>query len=599
MRKWGLLISLMLWVVSGVWSQEPHETGYILFVSNREANEDIYITDATRSITYNLTENSARTWHPSWSADGLRIAYNSDQEGNEEIYVMQANGLDQRNVTNNPSRDLSPDWSPVRDEIVFLSDRDGGFDLYRLNLEDEAVTRLTDDGAIKSDPAWSPDGNLIAFWQQMGDALALVLLDVASGELTTLVDTGQNFWPAWSPDGERIAYFSNSSGTEDIYIIELDSGVITNLTQSASNDSRPDWSADGSQIVFMSDRDGNQNLYIMNADGSDPVRLTEASPDDTSPVWQPLNVEVDFAANPLLGLGALQVQGGEIDPEDQEVLGSGVRRLFAPEEAYFQDAIRIRFEIELDDMVVAEDATPAPTPDIPLRDEAALQVYRYMGAEITGLDLEHFDMYPNPSGYLLQLREDEVNYWEWILRPTGQGAIGTRYLAVRVYLPAIQDDGTIIQEEVALLPFDMEILPVEPEEPSDYTQDTVQQEPTQGFSIFYSGGDLMAISFSQETDVSDMTIATDRIEIPILWDFPDFEMLNNLAPPNTCVYYEREGIDPPTLPRACRGNQVFSLPLIPGDVFWFDTNADIRQEVIIRKAGEVFICSAAFDRCDF
>ncbi len=57
-----------------------------------------------------LTNNPAREANPSWSPDGSKIVFWSDRDGNNEIYVMNANGTEQRRLTDHPALDVAPDW---------------------------------------------------------------------------------------------------------------------------------------------------------------------------------------------------------------------------------------------------------------------------------------------------------------------------------------------------------------------------------------------------------------------------------------------------------------------------------------------------------
>ena len=61
-----------------------------------------------------MTTNSTDDYEPAWSRDGSKIVFVSERDGNEEIYVMNPNGTAQTRLTNNPAVDDDADWSPLK-----------------------------------------------------------------------------------------------------------------------------------------------------------------------------------------------------------------------------------------------------------------------------------------------------------------------------------------------------------------------------------------------------------------------------------------------------------------------------------------------------
>jgi Tol biopolymer transport system component len=58
-----------------------------------------------------LTINSASDYEPAWSPGGQKIVFTSDRDGNQEIYVMNADGSEQTNLTNNSANENYASWS--------------------------------------------------------------------------------------------------------------------------------------------------------------------------------------------------------------------------------------------------------------------------------------------------------------------------------------------------------------------------------------------------------------------------------------------------------------------------------------------------------
>jgi hypothetical protein len=84
--------------------------GHIVFVSDRDGNDEIYVMKADGTGQARLTNNPARDWEPAWSPDGSKLAFASDRAGNLEVDVLDAKGV--INLTNNPAADGDPDWGP-------------------------------------------------------------------------------------------------------------------------------------------------------------------------------------------------------------------------------------------------------------------------------------------------------------------------------------------------------------------------------------------------------------------------------------------------------------------------------------------------------
>ena len=57
-----------------------------------------------------LTNNSAEDKWPEWSPDGSKIIFVSNRDGNNEIYTMNPDGTDQKRLTNTVAKDYCPDW---------------------------------------------------------------------------------------------------------------------------------------------------------------------------------------------------------------------------------------------------------------------------------------------------------------------------------------------------------------------------------------------------------------------------------------------------------------------------------------------------------
>lgn len=236
-----------------------------------------------------LTTGADRNTSPSWSPDGKRILFVSNREGNEDIWIMEATGKNSSNLTAHPADDRTPAWSPQGDAIAFASYRDGNWEIYLMGTDGSRPRRLTDHEAADLAPTWSPDGRWLAFASHRDGNWELYIMDSEGAQLRRLTDNeATDFAPAWSPRGDLIAFESYRDGDMEIYVISPDGSYLANLTnEPVANDHRPAWSPDGTMLLYHSNRDGGWDIFRMNADGSGKLNLTQSETLEQEPAWQP------------------------------------------------------------------------------------------------------------------------------------------------------------------------------------------------------------------------------------------------------------------------------------------------------------------------
>jgi len=67
-----------------------------------------------------LTTNSSKVFVVDLSPEGTKILFETDRDGNDEIYIMDIEGENQKNITNNASKDGHPTFSPDGSQVVFI-----------------------------------------------------------------------------------------------------------------------------------------------------------------------------------------------------------------------------------------------------------------------------------------------------------------------------------------------------------------------------------------------------------------------------------------------------------------------------------------------
>ncbi len=251
-----------------------------------------------------------------------QIAFGSTRDGNPEIYVMDADGNNQIRLTNHPETDLAPSWSSDGVRIAFSSNRNGGnYQIYVMDSNGKNIRRLTD-GDDDWSPAWSPDGKRIAFHSKRDEERAKIFVVAPDGSnLRRLAGDipSSDIEAAWSPDSQRIAFASyRGDRSAEIYVMDADGANHQRLTHDEATDREPAWSvvdADGSKKLWrfkvreldVSDIPGRNDtaIHLMTADGVHLKRLGKEG--DYSPDWfDPAALAVFPASNQLTIWGKLK-----------------------------------------------------------------------------------------------------------------------------------------------------------------------------------------------------------------------------------------------------------------------------------------------------
>ena len=266
-------------------SPPPCTTCKIVFVSDRDGNNEIYTSNTDGSNITRLTNNPGNDDDPVWSPDGTRIAFTSDRYGSSEIYIMSADGSNvvQRTFSGGCQ---DPTWSPDGTKIAF-SDFNftypyGSSAIFTVSATSGSPVFLAQVGESNQEPAWSPDGMKIAWTSDiLRQDLSMDIYTIGSGGGTpsepVFFTYGTSYGidhvfssPSWSPDGAKLAVvYSGSLNSYIPHVSVMNSdGGLTLLRSGAVQYARTSWSADGTVIVYTSLSGSMNNVSWVATDGS-------------------------------------------------------------------------------------------------------------------------------------------------------------------------------------------------------------------------------------------------------------------------------------------------------------------------------------------
>ena len=110
--------------------------------------------------------SSDRTFTTGPAGGRSGIVFMSLRDADNEIYVMDADGSDETRLTEEPGLDYNPGWSPDGRRVVFTSTREDDFhpQVWVMDADGGNPTQVTHATAFAGEAAWSPDGTKIAYY---------------------------------------------------------------------------------------------------------------------------------------------------------------------------------------------------------------------------------------------------------------------------------------------------------------------------------------------------------------------------------------------------------------------------------------------------
>ncbi len=198
-------------------------TGRIVFSSDREPHDEIYVIDAAGATgdEQQVTDRSDRVaYEPSLSPDGTWVVFEShplDVETHGVITKCLVESPDAYVELTGPEDDCrQPNWSPAGDRIVYQKQTDGQWDLWLTDPDGSFQQQLTSGPGDKTDASFSPNGNWVVYSSSEGDLefANIFIIPVEGGRSRQVTHySGYDGAPTWT--GQGTILFESCPGDPD------------------------------------------------------------------------------------------------------------------------------------------------------------------------------------------------------------------------------------------------------------------------------------------------------------------------------------------------------------------------------------------------
>jgi Tol biopolymer transport system component len=207
---------------------------------------------------------------PGFSPDGEMLVYVSNRDGDEDLYLYNITEDEVRRLTDNTAQDFAPCFAPEGKEVVFVSNVDDLYkwEIYAINVESGRTRRLTNNNYWDGFPRFTANGRSVVFSSKRNGSEDIYVMRRNGGAQAVLFAS-----PADDNDptliGEDLFFKSQMDGNWEIYRYSLKTKSLVRLTNNQWPDWNPQVSSDGMKMLLSRKIRGRWVLYFVNME--DPV----------------------------------------------------------------------------------------------------------------------------------------------------------------------------------------------------------------------------------------------------------------------------------------------------------------------------------------
>jgi len=190
------------------------------------------------------------------SPDGTKLAHSEVTVDGGDIWVRDLEARRTFRVTNAPVGELRPTWTPDGLSVAFITDQRNPRSLFRKRADGVGPAELVlDIEEPVNDARWSKSGDWLVYRTGRSTPLDVYARRMRGGDTTIAVATDpeiEEHSPSLSPDERWIAYVSDETGRQQVYVRPFPDVAVAKHQVSVGGGTMPRWAHSGKELFFKS-----------------------------------------------------------------------------------------------------------------------------------------------------------------------------------------------------------------------------------------------------------------------------------------------------------------------------------------------------------
>lgn len=243
-----------------------------IFVSDREKvngkfTYQCYLKESTGRAAGKLFSWEGNVWTPEFVPGQNKVVFSSDKDAPEHIYIMDLETNEGRALTKGRDKNMMPALSPRGDKIAFVSNRGGRNAIWVMGIDGADPRRVTSGAYDDREPRWAEQGNAIIFTRihQTLKKSHILKVELGTNKIENLVDTNDRNWLAdMSPDGRFLLFTKSESKTGSMNAIilkDMHLNTQEKLNIEGAENLRPIWDDRALGFVFHKINKSGRSLH--------------------------------------------------------------------------------------------------------------------------------------------------------------------------------------------------------------------------------------------------------------------------------------------------------------------------------------------------